>query len=308
MQYLLTLLVFILFANGEAHAQKHNPVQPAFTHLAEYGNIRDFSLSKSGNEAYFTIVSPRSDASVIARMVKKAGQWQKPDLASFSGRFRDLEPFLSPDNLRLYFASNRPLELTDTVAKDFDIWFVERNAVGSPWSEPTNLGEPVNSAHDEFYPAVTANGNIYFTVNAFEARKDDIFMAIWNGSSYNRPKSLNDSVNSEGYEFNAYISADEKILIYSGYNRPDGFGGGDLYISYNKNGLWSKAKNLGETINSTHLDYCPFFDASTNTLYFTSQRSSINTKQRYNSLNEFMDEIAKFKNGQSRIYKININL
>ena len=54
----------------------------------------------------------------------------------------------------------------------------------------------------------------------------------------------------------------------------DGFGSGDLYISYRiSDNVWTKAKNLGAEINSDKMDYCPYVDTKTNTLYFTSKRS-----------------------------------
>lgn len=38
-----------------------------------------------------------------------------------------LEPFLSFKEDRLFFVSNRPLNDTTRVKKDFDIWYVEKD-------------------------------------------------------------------------------------------------------------------------------------------------------------------------------------
>ncbi|WP_321538323.1 hypothetical protein [Flavobacterium piscinae] len=49
-------------------------------------------------------------------------------MVSFTGKYKDLEPFLSTDGLKLYFASNRPLTESGE-PKDFDIWYVERKTL-----------------------------------------------------------------------------------------------------------------------------------------------------------------------------------
>ena len=52
----------------------------------------------------------------------------------FPGKYFDIEPFLSSDGLKLFFASNRPLASTDEKTKDFDIWYVERENKNAEWS------------------------------------------------------------------------------------------------------------------------------------------------------------------------------
>ncbi|RPI61635.1 MAG: hypothetical protein EHM44_08305, partial [Ignavibacteriales bacterium] len=117
--------------------------------------------------------------------------------------------------------------------------------------------------------------------------------------------SLSDSINSTGYEFNAFIAPDESYIVFSGYQREDGFGSGDLYISYKfSDGVWTKAKNFGEEINSDKMDYCPYIDTKTNTLYFTSKRSVVNNSGKgFNILKDFLIEMKQYENGLSRIYK-----
>lgn len=212
------------------------------------------------------------------------------------------------DGLRLYFASNRLKTENDTNTKDFDIWYVERKDIKSAWSKPINVGFPINTEKDEFYPSVTKNGNLYFTcINEKSLGKDDIFVSKWKDGKYSEPENMGTNINSEGYEFNAYVSPEESFIIFTAYNRKDGYGSGDLYISYNENGNWSLAQNLSIEINSKQMDYCPFYDVNSNTLYFTSKRNFVQDK-KFNSIEEFQKEISKVENGFSRIYKINIKL
>lgn len=307
------LLFVVLFVFGIcSYPQNTKAAKPAFEKLIEYPNIRDFTLSNDGNEAYFTVQSPLGELSAIAKMKRVDAVWQKPELASFSGKYEDLEPFLSPAGLRLYFASNRPLT-GEGPEKDFDIWYVERTDLEGKWGEPIPIGAPVNTTHNEFYPSVSENNNLYFTSDRPGSKgKDDVFFspeASGENGKYLEPQSLGKTVNSEGYEFNAYVSPDESFLIFSGYNREDGLGSGDLYISYrDEEGNWSVAVNLGENINSKQMDYCPFVDRTTQTLYFTSRRSNMEQVSGFQSLADFLRQIRSYENGWSRIYKVAFEL
>ncbi|MGB1270100.1 MAG: TolB family protein [Flavobacteriaceae bacterium] len=282
--------------------------EPALPNIKSHTKTRDFTISSTLNEAYFTIQSPNEELSGIFKSIKTKGVWQPSVLVSFSGRYKDLEPHLSPDGLSLYFASNRPLFKSETKLKDFDIWVVTRNATNEPWSEPKNLGTPINTEHNEFYPAVSNSRTLYFTSDRPSAiGKDDIFMSKWNNGKYNKVKALSESINTVGYEFNAYIAPDESFIIFSGYNRKDGLGSGDLYISFkNTNGTWTQARNMGETVNSNAMDYCPFVDRQRKTLYFTSRRSAVRPTEKLDT-HQFLKEISSYSNGLSRIYKVEVS-
>jgi len=284
-----------------------NAQEAALPILNDFNKVRDFTIGHNQTEAYFTVQSPNEELSGIFKTIKVKGEWQEATLVSFSGLFKDLEPFLSPNGLQLYFASNRPLLVSDTKTKDFDIWVVERKSITDDWSEPRNLGVPINSEHNEFYLSIANSKNMYFTSDRPSARgKDDIFLSEWNKDGYLEATSMPSAINTEGYEYNAYIAPDESFILFGGYKRKNGFGSGDLYISYKEDGKWSLAKNMGDTINSKYMDYCPFVNWSTKTLYFTSKRSILKADKKLNRL-EFLNEVNRYSNGFSRIYKIDIS-
>ena len=147
-----SIIKLFLLITSISFSQNEMKVLPAFEELTRYQNIRDLTISANQDEVYFSIQNTSEDRAVIAVMKKKNNIWQKPEITSFSGKFRNIEPFLSSDGLRLYFASNRPLENEDITPKDYDIWYVKRKKINSDWSEPINIGAPVNSSKDEFYP------------------------------------------------------------------------------------------------------------------------------------------------------------
>lgn len=298
------ITILLMFFALESFGQEVITVSPE---LNKYNNIRDFCISSNTNEAYFSIQSPNQDLSQI--VVVKNKKWKSPLLLSFCDAYSYLEPFLSNDGKRLYFASNRPKNETDTIKSDFDIWYVERKNNKDNWSKPINLGTQVNSENDEFYPTFADNGNLYFTMESkLGLGKDDIYYCKWDGTKYTKPILLNNNINSEGYEFNAFISEDENFIIYTKYNSKDGFGSGDLYISRkNKDGEWKLAENMGNIINSKYMEYCPFYDSKTNTLYFTSKVANL-VPQKFRNLQHYLETITGSQNGLSKIYMCKIKI
>ena len=76
-------------------------------------------------------------------------------------------------------------------------------------------------------------------------------------------------INSPGYESHPAISPDGAHIVFTS-ERPDGFGGTDLYIShYNRSsGKWSEPKNLGESVNSPGDEMTPFIDRQRSSILF----------------------------------------
>ena len=199
------------------------------------------AISPDGNEIFYTMQYARGLISVIMHTKKINGKWSTPEVASFSGIYNDLEPAFSPHGTKLFFVSNRALN-NEGKTKDYDIWFVTKE--NGEWVQPGNVGAPVNSEKDEFYPSITKQENIYFT-RAVEGREEDILFSRFLNGKYEDQKSLPNAINSVNDEFNAFIDPDEQFIIYSVYGRKDDNGGGDLYMSKkNEKGEWMQAVNL----------------------------------------------------------------
>lgn len=63
------------------------------------------------------------------------------------------------------------------------------------------------------------------------------------------------------------FSSDGKALFFAS-DRPGGYGGFDLYVSYRVGNTWSTPENLGMTVNSMGNEITPFYDGTS--LYFAS--------------------------------------
>ena len=308
---LLSALVFHIYSLPLL-AQKeitltNPPLQAEVFPLSTGFGERDFAISPDGTELFYTLQSPQGVFQTIVFCKKAAnGVWSKPEIAPFAGKYSDLEPAFSADGKRLYFASNRPTQGTEP--KDFDIWVVSKQ--NGIWGEPENLGPPVNTTQDEFYPSVARNGNLYFTA-AYKGAigKEDIYLSKFEDGQYSRPMPLDTAVNSKTYEFNAFISPDEDYIIFTSYGRKDDKGGGDLYMSVkNTAGEWLPARNL-TVLNSNKLDYCPYVSPDKKIMFFTSER--INIPNTYPGKTAKIDELLKTyvspQNGGGDIYWVSFD-
>lgn len=172
--------------------------------------------------------------------------------------------------------------------------------------EPTALSDLINTKGDEFFPSVANNGNLYFTATRSNGiGREDIFLGQFIDGIYQIPEPLDTNINTATYEFNAYISPDEDLIIFSSYGRSDDLGGGDLYFSKRlTDGQWMKSENL-KAINSDKLDYCPFVDFYRGNFYFTSER--LGNSAGIKSLADLERQANQVQNGYGDIYRISLD-
>lgn len=268
--------------------------------------VRDLAMTADGKEIFFTVDDPKHRTGFVVTAKRKRNKWSKPVIVSFSGRYRDIEPALTPDGLRLYFASNRPLEgSSDGEVKDYDIYYVQRKDLNSPWSHPFRLSSAINTEADEYYPSIVNDGSIYFTrMNEAAGTKEDIYVARLNGKEYNDGIPVSGSLNTEFYEFNAYVRPDESYMLFTSYRMRDGRGRNDLYISFRENDEWGPGQLIPE-VYSDAIDYCPFITADEQTLFFTSDRSElVSSFDETQNLEDFLSYVKSTPNGSGRIYHL----
>ncbi|MCC6459237.1 MAG: OmpA family protein [Saprospiraceae bacterium] len=118
---------------------------------------------------------------------------------------------------------------------------------------------------------------IYFSRNAViggkaKIAKDDIqkmrlYFSQKTAGVWSEPQTLPFN-NNEFDDCHPAISIDGDKLFFSS-NRPGGFGGMDLYVSYRVGESWSEPVNLGGAVNSKGNEAFPFVHAD-NTLYYAS--------------------------------------
>ena len=262
-------------------------------------------FSPDGNEFYFTLADPmRSFYTIVFYKKNKNDEWEGPQVAPFSGSYADADPSFSSDGNRLFFISKRPLKKTETKSKDFDIWVTDRTETG--WSEPINLGTPVNTPANEFYVSVTDAGSIFYSAQ-YEGKgigRSDIYEARRTEDGKYVVENLGEAINSPTGEGDPYVSPDGKMIIFMSWGRPDDLGGGDLYISFKENGKWSKAKNLGDKINSNQFEYCPMMSPDGKYFFWTSYRTSSFNAESPRNYEALEKRLKGTDNGLGNVYWI----
>ena len=203
----------------------------------------------------------------------KNGQWQKVGLSPFSTSKEDesdSDIFISSDGLEAYFVSTRKYKgKTDG---NPDIWrSLNKNG---KWSnpEPLNL---INSKGYEASPVTDGEGNLYFSsIRKEGSGMGDFYVAQRNEDGYfQSPILLPGEINSEKGEWNLLVEPNRKWIIFESSGRPEALSSyGDLYISIQKNGRWSKALPL-TGINSTGSDLNPRLLKQSEKLIFISSKT-----------------------------------
>lgn len=237
-------------------------------------NEYEFGIAVSDNadKIYYAVRLDEEWNAEIRFTELKDGIRTKPAKLFPNDTFSCNDPFLSTDENRLYFMSNKA-ENSNNDSTDSDLWYIRKTEKG--WSEPVNLGMPVNSDKNEFYISFSNKGTIYFASNVHTTDSNmwdyDIYYAEPENEKFKTPVRLNDSINTKYFEVDAFISPDETYMIFCSV-RPGGYGEGDLYISFkNDDSTWSKAINPGETINTKHHEFCPFVTKDGKYLFYTSK-------------------------------------
>lgn len=266
---------------------------------------RDIAISPKGDEIIFTLSDYTRSKHCLVSIRKTGSVWGRKEILGFSGQYSDMEPCLSPNGNELFFASDRPTEVKSE-KDDYNIWVSAR--INDGWSEPKPLPSTINSEKDEFFPSIAGNGNLYFTsVRENGIGSEDILISRFLDGEYTNPEPLDSNINTPAYEFNAYITPEEDLLIFGSYGRKDDMGGGDLYFSSkDKYGNWKAAVNMGPQINSDKLDFCPFIDISRGNFYFTSERI-LSMDKKIENVSELEGLANHILNGMGNIYRIHFH-
>ncbi|MBN2282019.1 MAG: PD40 domain-containing protein [Candidatus Marinimicrobia bacterium] len=321
--FLIVVLIFVFGCSSKTECQK--PVGPYLGQVPPAGSEdklfapgivsngmdnRDVTMMPNGKEIYFCASFGNFNYSAIMFCHQNSdGTWTNPEIAPFSRNpeYMDFEPCISPDGKHLYFLSNRPdFDAGDTVKGDQDIWVVDR--IGDGWGEPYNLGEPINSTDEEYYPSVTKEGTIYFTRQEKGSPIGFIYRSQLIDGKYQEPEKLPEQVNCGSSQFNAFISPDEDFIIVPVAGMETTLGGVDYYITFRNNAdQWSEPQNMGKPVNSENArEWSASLSADGKYLFFMSGRSTEKPKDL--TYGEFIKIFDSSDNGSSNVYWISAEL
>lgn len=156
-------------------------------------------------------------------------QWSQPQVLPFcSDSFSTGHPAFTPDQRRMYFASNMPGALGEK-----DIYYIDYNPLTAKWGTPVNLGPNVNTTQDDMFPYVHQDGKIYFASKGHYGMGGlDLFYTMDSAGTFTHAQNLHSPINSGGDDFGiTFTNTTDKArpIAYYTSNREGGEGDDDLY-------------------------------------------------------------------------------
>ena len=136
--------------------------------------------------------------------------------------------------------------------------------------EVATLPATINTEAAEYLPSLPASENLMVFTRRVRGQ-EDFYVSKYHNGNWLRAIALDD-LNTAENEGAHCLSADGKLLIFTGCARRDGMGSCDLYFSVLREGIWTTPRNLGPQVNSKNWDAQPSLSASGTTLYFSSDR------------------------------------
>ncbi|PCH65165.1 MAG: hypothetical protein COC01_10255 [Bacteroidetes bacterium] len=186
------------------------------------------------------------------------------------------------DSFAIYYSSSKTYEEEEEEEKlktrlqekpqFFDIYTSSQTELG--WSMPKKLSGETNTAHHDFAPFVSHDGNkLFFTRTTTDSKNPEtaIYLSKNVNGNWTPPQKLNEKINMPGFKsMHATLSLDGRHLYFSS-NRPGGQGRMDIWVSIlDENDEPSTLENLGERVNTEEDEISPFFHYQSLTLYFSS--------------------------------------
>lgn len=199
-------------------------------------------FSHDGKEFYFVIRKEKSMEIFRRKFVN--GTWQKAKLVKAFGNGQNYEPYLTKDGKYMYFVSNRP---PGSKRWNGRIWRSERMERGE-WKQSKIFEIDFKTDKGLWFPSVYGKRDFYFGANSNHPKgkgKGDLYHMDLETKEITNLETLN----SPNEEWDPYISDDGTYILFAS-DRPSGFGGTDLYVSFLKDGKWGKPINLGAKINT----------------------------------------------------------
>lgn len=196
--------------------------------------------------------------------------------AQLNSSLDEQSPVLHPNQTELYFTiAGSPLNVSGIRDKG-DVWVSMKE--NDKWGAPVRVNGLINNGGYNAVLGFSQDGDEMFLYGHYTANGDasgsqGIAVSRRNGNTWSLPKNetipyfLNKSIATGGS-----ITSDKKIFVFSAEGRAfDSFGNEDIYVSFNRDGVWTEPLNLGETVNTASQEFSPYYDYN-GTLFFSSNK------------------------------------
>ncbi len=215
-------------------------------------------FSPDMNEYYYTLSDKKFSRFDVKVIKKENGKWSEPKYAFFNTKYFEHGTSFSPNGKFVYFSSTRPTG-TDSIPETWHIWRCQK--VKGEWSEPKFIDVPNMRDKLVSHPSITSDGTLYFHAGATDYSVLEIYSSKQIEGKFQKAVKLPKEINMGNLQVTPYISPDESFIIF--------YLPTDLYISYNKNKQWLKAKPLNKDINN-HNEGNPFITPDNKYLFYAA--------------------------------------
>ncbi len=214
-------------ANGEEVAP-----QPFMSDLHSKFNDGPVSFTKDYNTVFFTRNNSRKEElakdgsyklKIMEANLDQNGFNMVKQMSFANKDFNFAHPSVSPDGYTLYFASDM-----EGGRGGMDIYVSTRDSAGK-WSAPFNMGDKINTAGNELFPFIAANGALYFSSDGHDGLGGlDIYEVQMKGGVPTKIYNMGEPVNSNRDDFGIFLFDDNKGGYISS-NRKAGGMDDDIY-------------------------------------------------------------------------------
>jgi Tol biopolymer transport system component len=275
-------------------------------------NVLAPAFSPDGRSVYFTSATPTTSTILVSH--RQGDHWSSPQVAPFSGQWRDLEPAMAPDGSFLIFASGRPVtadghaidgayEGKTWPAMGGNLWRVDRH--GDGWGAPQRLPAAVNGNTSVFSPSIAADGSLYF----MQPDPDNGHFHIWHAAyvhgQYQAPVrvSLGDASSED---VDPAIAPDQSFIVFS-QRHPQKADRNRLQIAFRHGDGWGIPVDLGDVVNGASGNIEARLGTDGRTLYFSSPRNEPESYPRTPAAAKaFVVRMQAWDNGTKHIWRMSL--
>jgi Tol biopolymer transport system component len=265
------------------------------------------AFTPDGATVYFQRSSVAGGVILVSHR-QRDSHWSKPQIASFSGTWSDLEPAMAPDGSFMVYISNRPAVEDGKPLEGFyngkgqdggNMWRVDRRGQG--WSDPVRMPDTINRSSNIFAPAIVGDGSVYFMDTYGEKHRFRLYRSQYRDGVYQpaEPVAFSDGTFTD---VDPAVAADESFMVF-GSGRPPAKSM-DLFVVRREGMGWGTPVHLGD-LNSASSDAEPRFSPDLKTLYFSSERViPVNYPRSAAQASKDLARIHEWDNGQYNIWSV----
>lgn len=273
---IIRLAILMLF--GCNSSEKSNSIEYSTDRITEAIPFAKGVISTEDNSEFSLMFTPDGRKVYFSRRALEEkqkiyeaefqnGKWTEPILSEFSTD-RDEAPSITPDGELFFFGSERPIPNKPNKGNfDMNIWMMKNTNNG--WSNPQPLPFPINDVQIEGEKWPSSNNNFlfaidnetfYFTTMVRGSKSIKLYQTNFKNGEFTESIEVKGIFDNEKYWiYSAVVSPDGKYLLFNSYGAPGGKGGEDIFVSKRIGTEWSKAKPIGQLVNSKDEESSPRF-------------------------------------------------